>query len=671
MIFNELNFGSTDLTWLVAAPLAVVVLSLYAFNRIKAERELVISPANEAILLPATRKSNRRLQISLLVLASALIAAATLRPQYGFQWLEGAVAGSDIVIALDVSQSMLAADIAPSRLARAKREIAAAVDKLQGSRVALLSFAGVSFTESPLTRDYSAFKQLLSTTDEDSVPIPGSNIELAIERAVKLLEGSQQGEATANLRRRTVVVVSDGEELQGSIQAGAELLRKKGIELILFAVGTETGAPVPFRSGDAGTFQPRRERIITRLDRANLTNLAQSVGAESVFLDRNFASDTVDELTKLLIGQNSSKAGTNRARVYTEYYQLPLLLGLLLLTFAWRPAWLAVALLLLLSKTASAADTESLGAQGQRLLEQGKLTEAQQSFEAAATAAPANDPRPLLGLGSALYREGKFDDAAKAFGNAEARAGDGQVKALSIFNKGNALLQAEKVDEAIAAYEQGLKLAPNDREMRQNLEVARKKRKKDSSQKQQNQSKDKQQQQSDDNSNEEANSDSSGEKEENPKQDQQSQDKQQDSGDQTKSENQQSDDGSQSEDKEKDQQSDSDQAKSQDEQKDQNNSAGKDKEQQQHDNQATGDDTKDQETLAGQQPKEDEANTDAEGSEEQQLTAANGTPAAEADQNAQLMKSVSESRNALSKFRAEEGEKILQEKGIPFPHKDW
>lgn len=671
--FNELNFGSSDLTWLLAAPAAVFLLSIYAITRRRIETRLLISAENERLLLDGGEKESRSWKVLTMTLAVALIGFATLRPQYGFQWLEGAVSGSDTVFALDVSQSMLAPDIAPNRLARAKRDIARAVDQLQGGRVALISFAGVSFTESPLTRDYNAFKQLLATTDSSSVPIPGSNIELAIERAIKLLDGSKSPE-TANLRRRTVVIVSDGEELQGSAEKGAAMLKQKGVELIIFGVGTDSGGMVPPRNRDPLDFTARRESVTSKLNRPELQRIASTTGAQLLFLDQNTVSNSAATLTNLLLGQSSGKAGTNRAKVYTEYYQLPLLLGLLLLMYLWRPAMLVLTLVLLSPICSYASDPESLGAKGSQLLQRGELDEAEKVFTEAIPGAAANDPRPLLGLGTARYRQGRFVEAAESFAEAEKRADQPALKALANFNLGNALLQADKTDEAIAAYEQGLTLSPHDAEMRKNLEIAKKIRRKKNPEdekkndKQSSDQKDqsKQQQQSEDN-----------------QQSEQSDSEKQNSGESGKDQNQQNDQQSSDDSKGAQGQKDSEQGLDQnkEEKKEDGSESAQSGSEQDNDKQGgtnendttqtrSDSNTEDQQDrLADSKPGDEESEDQA--GQEQQAVGVGEEGSESIDPRSQLIQSVTESRNALSKFREQEGEKILKSRGMPYPTKDW
>jgi Ca-activated chloride channel family protein len=547
---------------------------------------------------------------------------------------------------------MLATDIAPTRLARAKRDISTAVDNLQGGRVALLSFAGVSFTESPLTRDYNAFKQLLASTDQESVPIPGSNIELAVERAVKLLEGSQKVKTT-NLRRRTLVIVSDGEELQGSFQAGAELLKQKGIDLVIFGIGTDNGAPVPPRDRDPLDFGASTTVVTSKLNREGLKQIATTSGAQLLFLDRNIVSNTASNLTKILLGNDSSKAGTNRAKVYTEYYQLPLLIGILLLAYVWRPALLALFLLLYTATDVRAADPESLGAQGKELLERGELKEAEKTFSAAQEAAATNDPRPLLGLGTALYRQGRFDEAAEKFAEAERRAEDPGLKALANFNMGNALLQADKTEEAITAYEQGLKISPRDTEIKRNLEIAKKIKKKKNPEQgddKKEQEKSEEQQKSEKSDPEDNQSGEQGDKKDNQDQQSGSQDQMDQSNEQESKQNQE-----------------------------QKETVGKEKTGEESKKQVSQDSEqqKNQDGKAGDQQqmdaaKPEEARQDGEENNKgQQAVGADTQGSEQIDPQSQLIKSVTESRSALGKFREQEGEKILRSKGIPYPTQDW
>lgn len=225
----------------------------------------------------------RRQALSLCGLS--LLAMSLARPQCGSRTEVTRRLGVDLVIALDVSRSMRARDVAPDRLARARLELEALVDQLGGDRVGLVLFAGDAVAACPLTTDVQAFRVFLRGADPDSVPAPGTDIAAALRRAREMLDSAERG-----ARSKVVLLVSDGGELEPGAARAAAALADAGIRVFALGVGGPEGVPIPIADA-AGTVSGykkdgRGETVITRLEESTLAAVAAKGNGEVFVLAR-------------------------------------------------------------------------------------------------------------------------------------------------------------------------------------------------------------------------------------------------------------------------------------------------------------------------------------------------------------------------------------------------
>ena len=177
------------------------------------------------------------------VAAFLLVIIAICRPQWGGETEQQEVKGIDIIIALDVSRSMLADDISPTRLSAAKKGISALSGRLQGDRIGLIAFAGSAFLVCPLTSDYAAFRQVLNETDNSTIPLGGSDLSGIVKEV-------RNGFVGTETRSRLLILVSDGEDHGGAAAAAAGQLRESGITICSVTAGSDKGALIPLAGGD-------------------------------------------------------------------------------------------------------------------------------------------------------------------------------------------------------------------------------------------------------------------------------------------------------------------------------------------------------------------------------------------------------------------------------------
>ena len=180
-----MRFGSLNYLFFLWVIPVMVVFYVYAFR--KRDKLLALFCSRELVgeLVPDFKKGRRLIKTWLILLGISLGIFALTRPQWGFHWEEIKRVGVDIIVAIDVSESMLAEDVKPNRLERAKREIIDLIVMLQGDRIGLIAFAGTSFVQCPLTLDYGACKMFLDYIDTDLIPVPGTAIAEATRTSLK------------------------------------------------------------------------------------------------------------------------------------------------------------------------------------------------------------------------------------------------------------------------------------------------------------------------------------------------------------------------------------------------------------------------------------------------------------------------------------------------------
>lgn len=358
---------------------------------------------------------------------------------------------SALTILLDLSRSMNAADLKPSRLERARLKVKDLLRLRREGQTALVAFAGDAFVVTPLTEDTNTIESLLDSLDPELMPVQGSLPQNAIELGGELL-------SQAGLRRGRLLLVTD-EDRPEKVMEAARKLRQKGYDLSVLGVGTATGAPIPLPEG--GFLQDNQGNLVLpELDEGGLGKLAQAGGG-------TYRQMTVDDsdLQGLLAGlethrldQARQKTGTEGARWQEEGVWLLLPLALLA-PLGFRRGWLVLlALMLLPTLPAQASSWSDLW---QRPDQKAASAFANQQYDLAEKA--FQDPRWKA---SALYRAGRYREAAEALAQPES--------ADDWYNRGNALARNGELPQALNAYEEALKLAPDDADARANRDLVRK-----------------------------------------------------------------------------------------------------------------------------------------------------------------------------------------------------
>jgi Ca-activated chloride channel homolog len=272
MDFRHPHFAEPRWLWLaILAPVCVFLLHRYAAWARKKQIASFAAPELLGDLLSSHSSIRRGIKNLLLVLAIAGIAIGLARPQWGETTEVSRALGEDIMFILDSSRSMLASDVRPNRLDRAKYAILDFVQRHGRGRVGLVAFSGQAFLQCPLTFDYDAFREALSAVDERTIPVPGTDAGRALDEAYQAMEKSD--------RRKIMVMLTDGEDLEKSGVRTAETLAQKGIQVFTIGVGTAAGSPIQIvnEQGASDYVRDQDGKVVqSHLDEAALTAIAQA-----------------------------------------------------------------------------------------------------------------------------------------------------------------------------------------------------------------------------------------------------------------------------------------------------------------------------------------------------------------------------------------------------------
>jgi Ca-activated chloride channel family protein len=321
-----IRFANIDMLYgLAVIPVLVGLYIVFARLRRLSRRKFGEEPILDR-LAEGVSRSKRTWKFILTMCALALILIAMARPQIGTRLEEVKQEGVDIFIALDVSLSMKAEDIKPNRLEKAKFEIRNLISRLAGDRIGLIVFAGDAFTQFPLTTDYSAANLFLDITDVDDVPVPGTAIGSAIERAMESFEEKDN-------TTKVVVIITDGENTDGDAMEAATEAAKQGILIYTIGLGSPSGAPIPVYNSAGVQVDFKREKtggvVVSKLDEAALERIAE-IGKGKYFRGTN-AQDELDEIYKNINALQKREFGTKQFTDYEDRFQYFLVPAFLLL----------------------------------------------------------------------------------------------------------------------------------------------------------------------------------------------------------------------------------------------------------------------------------------------------------------------------------------------------
>jgi len=309
--------------WLIAA-----LLLFYRFAKMTREKALKKFASGDVLneISGSVDHKKRILKIRIIIISGLLIVFSLMRPQWGFKWQEVKRQGLDILIALDTSKSMLAEDVLPNRLDRARLAIKDLIKNLHGDRVGLIVFSGKAFLQCPLTVDYDGFLLSLDDVDVETIPIGGTSLSSAIYTAIGSYEGGKN-------KHKILIIITDGEDLEGGIDKAIEDAKNDKITIYCVGIGDPEGEliPVTDNTGKKTFLKDADGNVVkTRLMENLLQRMAIETGGIYVrATGAQFGLDLIydEKLSKLEKQEFESKM----EKRYNERYQIPLVLAMILL----------------------------------------------------------------------------------------------------------------------------------------------------------------------------------------------------------------------------------------------------------------------------------------------------------------------------------------------------
>lgn len=316
-----MRFGNPDAFWfLVMVPLGIIFY-VWAFHRKQCRLGEFGNPKLMEKLTSATSWVRQGSKAATIITGIFFLVLALGQPQFGTKLELLHRRGVDIMIALDTSLSMLAEDIKPNRLTRARYEIEGLIDRLEGDRIGLVAFAGKSFVLCPLTLDYGAAKIFLDTVDTDLISVKGTAIGDAVRMATRAFGSSEK-------KYQVLILITDGEDHAGDPLDAAEAAADAGVRIFAVGVGTPDGELVPIRDGDEVNYlRDSAGRIVkTRLDQATLEKMV--VLTDGAYVQAGGGRVGLEEVYTRIAEMEKKDLGSREYTQYIDRFQWPLALAL-------------------------------------------------------------------------------------------------------------------------------------------------------------------------------------------------------------------------------------------------------------------------------------------------------------------------------------------------------
>jgi len=510
-----MSFGNVHMLWfLLVIPPGLFAFYWWAWQK----RQALMRQFIQARLLPALTiglsPGKQKLRFACVLAAVVCLIVALARPQWGFTWEEVKQRGLDIVVAIDTSKSMLAQDITPNRLGRAKLAALDLMRLAKSDRLGLVAFAGGAFLQCPLTIDDSAFRQSIEALDVNTIPQGGTALAEAIETAqTAFKEGDNH---------KILVILTDGEDHDSGALEAAKKAADTDTQIFTIGIGTPEGELLQIKDAKGRTDYVRDEQGNVVKSHLNETLLRQIAGATAhgFYLPLRGAQTMENLYTQGLAPLPKSESGEKLMRRYHERYHWPLALAILFLIVEMiipekrrstrsaanpqanripKPALAAALVMIALPFSACGSPSSAL-----REYRAGKYEEALKQYEQALEK-QKDDPRLHFNAGAAAYQTHKYDEALKQF-NESLNSPDLKLQEQAYYNLGNTLFnlgqtnpdpsqRSKSWEESLQNFENTMKLNPQDADAKYNHDLVKKMleelKKQQQQQKQQDKDKDK------------------------------------------------------------------------------------------------------------------------------------------------------------------------------------
>ncbi len=473
------RFESPQYLYLLLVLVALAAIHYYIIYKKKRQVKRFGDPElTRQLFLGVSRwRPEVKFWITMLALASFIVALA--RPQFGTRLDTRERTGIEAIIALDVSNSMLAEDVKPNRLEKAKMMVSNMVDGMRDDKIGLIVFAGQAFVQLPITSDYVSAKMFLETISPSMMSVQGTDIAEAINLSMRSF--TQQEDVS-----RAIFVITDGEDNEARGVEAAKQAASKGVRVYVLGIGNPGGAPIPIPGTGQYIIDDEGNTVISKLSEEMCREIATAGNGSYIYVDNSSSaqkklSEQVDRLAKAKM----------ESQIYSEYDEqfqgfvligiLLLLLDVFLLERESKSTWLsnlfrrgrpAAALFLLIFSISAMAQTDrDYIRRGNRLMRDSVYDKAQVEYQKAIEKDNTN-PISHFNLGNALLYQNKAEDAMKEYETAARLEKDKTRLAQIYHNMGVVLQSAKQFDKAVACYRNSLRNDPTNDETRYNYALS-------------------------------------------------------------------------------------------------------------------------------------------------------------------------------------------------------
>ena len=492
------RFEEPTYLYLLAALPLIAILRWLLERKQQKRLKLFGDPTLLRQLMPDVSRMRPVVKFWMLLAALALIIVMMARPQMGTRISHEKRTGIESIIAMDISNSMLAEDVTPSRLDRTKMMVENLVDNFTDDKIGLIVFAGDAFVQLPITSDYVSAKMFLSEIDPSLIATQGTDIATAINMAANSFT-QQQGVGKA------IIVVTDGEDHEGGALEAAKAAKKKGMRVYVLGVGSDKGAPIPLGNGDYMK-DKTGNTVMTKLNEDMCRQIAEAGGGAYIHVDNN--SNAQRQLDNELAKLSKKEMQSTIYSDFDEQFQAFGIIAIILLIleicilesknpiarrlniFGRKQRVATLVLALIVSSATFAQNDRRYIVQGNKLFREGQFDQAEVAYRKAIEKNPRN-PQAHYNLGNSLMAQKKDSAAVQSFQKSTELETSKIRKAMAFHNMGVVCQQHKMYGEAIEAYKNSLRLNPKDDTTRYNLELCKRQQRNQKNQDKQDQNKQK------------------------------------------------------------------------------------------------------------------------------------------------------------------------------------
>jgi len=468
-----MKFTRLEMLFLIWTLPVFLMVFIYGMRKRRKTLNGYAQPKSLAVIVPGNLSNRRRLKAGLMLSVLFFITIALSGPQYGYKWQEIERKGIDIIIALDCSKSMLATDISPTRLARAKREVYDLLNLLKGDRIGLVAFAGTAFLQAPLTLDYNGFHIFLTALSPDYLPVGGTDISQAISSCLASFDSKNDSE-------KAIILITDGENTgEEDPMDMAKEAQKAGVKLFCVGVGNLDGVPIP--GGEEGFKKDASGKIVlTKLDEDMLKKIAALTGgtyvrsiAGDMDLDIIYTKEIRGKMTRSTLESSRKQVWEDRFQWFVALAVAACIIECLLPAMKKQAASVfLLVLFLLVSAPSHASDYRKNMQSGLDAYQKEDFRAAVKGFTDAQLENP-DKSEIWYNLGNSYYKLGDYDTAETNYRQALTTENQ-ELKEKTYYNLGNTTFRKKRYDDAINHYRKALELDPDDIQAKQNLAYAEK-----------------------------------------------------------------------------------------------------------------------------------------------------------------------------------------------------